>query len=274
MDENELTILSNYTKGPFTNRIKEVEDDIKKALREIKNKTTLWTHYGILPPSEWDKNRDENLGPFFHTGIVREKIKMFNEGPYYVIECNLVEEVVKLNENVAESDIEIGMRIVFGGEYDEILMPLPPATDPIIHNMEVDEKPNVTYSDVGGCDHQIDLLKEMIEMPMLHPEKYEEFGRLDRKIHFGVPGIEGRKKIFKIHTKTMSLDRGIRFDFLARLCPNSTGADIRSVCTEAGILALRARKRSVSENDFLNAINKVILGYLKFSATPQYMEYN
>lgn len=43
----------------------------------------------------------------------------------------------------------------------------------------------------------------------------------------------------------------------ARLCPNATGADIRSVCTEAGMFAIRARRKTVTEKDFLDAVNKV-----------------
>ena len=43
----------------------------------------------------------------------------------------------------------------------------------------------------------------------------------------------------------------------ARLCPNATGADIRSVCTEAGMYAIRARRKTVTEKDFLDAVNKV-----------------
>lgn len=44
---------------------------------------------------------------------------------------------------------------------------------------------------------------------------------------------------------------------LYRLCPNSTGADIRSVCTEAGMYAIRARRKTVTEKDFLDAVQKV-----------------
>ena len=51
--------------------------------------------------------------------------------------------------------------------------------------------------------------------------------------------------------------RGIRFELLARLCPSTTGAEIRSVCTEAGMFAIRGRRKSVSERDFLDAVQKV-----------------
>ena len=99
-------------------------------------------------------------------------------------------------------------------------------------------------------------------------------GRLDRKVEFGLPDLEGRAHIFKIHARTMSMDKSIRFELLARLCPNATGADLRSVCTEAGMFAIRARRKSISEKDLLESIEKVIKGNSKFSATGKYMVYN
>merc|ERR1712000_248567 len=99
-------------------------------------------------------------------------------------------------------------------------------------------------------------------------------GRLDRKIEFGLPDLEGRAHIFKIHANAMSCERNIRFELLARLCPNATGADIRSVCTEAGMYAVRARRKIVEEKDFLSAVNKVIKEHAKFSATPKYLIHN
>lgn len=54
----------------------------------------------------------------------------------------------------------------------------------------------------------------------------------------------------------------------------SSGAEIRSVCTEAGMFAIRARRKIATEKDFLEAVNKVIKSYAKFSATPRYMTYN
>ena len=48
----------------------------------------------------------------------------------------------------------------------------------------------------------------------------------------------------------------------------------RSVCTEAGMYAIRSRRKVASEKDFLDAVNKVIKSYAKFSSTPRYMTYN
>ena len=99
-------------------------------------------------------------------------------------------------------------------------------------------------------------------------------GRIDRKIEFSLPDLEGRVHIFKIHAKTMSVEKGIRYELLARLCPNTTGAELRSVCTEAGMFAIRDRRKAITEKDLIKAIDKVIKGYKKFSATGKYMVYN
>ena len=65
----------------------------------------------------------------------------------------------------------------------------------------------------------------------------------------------------------MAFDKDIRYELIGRLCPNTTGADIRSVCTEAGMFAIRQRRKSISERDLMDSIEKVIKGYSKFSAT-------
>jgi 26S proteasome regulatory subunit T1 len=72
----------------------------------------------------------------------------------------------------------------------------------------------------------------------------------------------------------MSCEKNIRFELIARLCPNATGAELRSVCTEAGMFAIRARRKTVNEKDMLEAVNKVIKGLHKFSSTAKYMVYN
>jgi SpoVK/Ycf46/Vps4 family AAA+-type ATPase len=65
----------------------------------------------------------------------------------------------------------------------------------------------------------------------------------------------------------MSVERDIRFDLIARLCPNTTGAELRSVATEAGMYAIRARRKVATERDFLDAVEKVVRQGTKFSST-------
>lgn len=325
--------------------------------------------------------------------------------PKYIISVRQIAKfVVGLADKVAPTDIEEGMRVgVDRGKY-AIHIPLPPKIDPTVTMMTVEEKPDITYNDVGGCKEQIERIREVVEIPLLHPKRYTDLGidppkgillygppgtgktlvaravanrtdacfirvigselvqkyigegarmvrelfqmartkksciiffdeidavggarfddgeggdnevqrtmleivnqldgfeargsikvimatnrpdtldpallrpgRLDRKIEFGLPDLEGRTQIFKIHAKTMSMDKNIRFELLARLCPNATGAEIKSVCTEAGMFTIRGRRKVISEKDMLDAIDKVIKGYSKFSSTHKYMVYN
>ena len=287
-----------------------------------------------------------------------------------------------------------------------IQIPLPPKIDPTVSLMTVEDKPDVTYDEVGGAKDSLEKLREVVELPLLHPERFltlgidppkgvllygppgtgktlsaravanrtdacfirvigselvqkyvgegarmvrELFtmarskkaciiffdevdaiggsrtsgdgdggsdnevqrtmlqivteldgfdprgnikvlmatnrpdtldpallrpGRLDRKVEFGLPDLEGRTHILRIHAKTMAADRDIRYELLARLCPNTTGAELRSVCTEAGMFAIRGRRKSITEKDMIDAVNKVIKGYQKFSSTPKYLTYN
>lgn len=71
---------------------------------------------------------------------------------------------------------------------------------------------------------------------------------------------------------SMSVERDIRFELIARLCPNTTGAELRSVATEAGMFAIRARRKVATEKDFLDAVEKVVRQGGKFSSTAQYAQ--
>ncbi|HLM70062.1 MAG TPA: proteasome-activating nucleotidase [Thermoplasmata archaeon] len=83
-------------------------------------------------------------------------------------------------------------------------------------------------------------------------------GRFDRIIEIPVPTYGGRADIFKIHTRGMALHEPIDFEALANRCEGATGADIRAICTEAGMWAIREERDSVTTADFDRAIEKVV----------------
>ncbi|MCI4326131.1 MAG: proteasome-activating nucleotidase [Thermoplasmata archaeon] len=83
-------------------------------------------------------------------------------------------------------------------------------------------------------------------------------GRFDRIIEVPVPGYLGRVEIFKIHSRGMALKEAIDFESLAGRCEGATGADIRAICTEAGMWAIREERETVSAVDFERAIEKVV----------------
>jgi len=409
LDEGDIALLKTYGVGPYTNPIKTVEEDIKKISKKVSEMTGIKeSDTGLGQPSTWDLVADKQVMHEEQPLQVARCTKIMNQGKEdakYIINVKQIAKfVVGLGERVAPTDIEEGMRVGVDRTKYQIQIPLPPKIDPTVTMMTVEEKPDVTYKDVGGQKEQIDKLREVVETPLLHPERFVNLGidppkgvllygppgtgktllaravanrtdacfirvigselvqkyvgegarmvrelfqmartkkacviffdeidavggarfddgaggdnevqrtmlelinqldgfdprgnikvlmatnrpdtldpallrpgRLDRKIEFGLPDLEGRANIFQIHCKTMSVARDIRFELLARLCPNCTGADIRSVCTEAGMFAIRARRKTATEKDFLDSINKVVKAYAKFSATPKYMVYN
>ncbi len=82
-------------------------------------------------------------------------------------------------------------------------------------------------------------------------------GRFDRIIDFPLPDEESRHEIFKIHTRGMNIDSDIEFSHLVSLTGEQTGADIKSICTEAGMFAIRDSRVCVTKEDFRKAIEKV-----------------
>eukprot|EP00968_Pinguiococcus_pyrenoidosus_P016568 scaffold1610_cov257-Pinguiococcus_pyrenoidosus.AAC.21 len=410
LDAGDIALLKTYGLGPYTEAIKKVEAEIKTHQDRVKERVGIKeSDTGLGLPSQWDLVADKQMMQEEQPLQVARCTKIIDAGTddakYLINIKQIAKFVVGLGDKVSPTDIEEGMRVGVDRAKYSIQIPLPPKIDPSVSLMQVEEKPDVTYDDVGGAKEALEKLREVVEMPLLHPERFvvlgidppkgvllygppgtgktlsaravanrtdatfirvigselvqkyvgegarmvrELFtmarskkaciiffdevdaiggsrsdsedngsdnevqrtmlqivteldgfdprgnikvlmatnrpdtldpallrpGRLDRKVEFGLPDLEGRAHILKIHAKTMSVDRNIRYELIARLCPNTTGAELRSVCTEAGMFAIRARRKSISEKDFLEAVNKVIKGYHKFSSTPKYMVYN
>lgn len=92
------------------------------------------------------------------------------EDAKYVINVRQIAKyVVGLGDKVSPTDIEEGMRVGVDRQNKyQIQIPLPPKIDPSVTMMTVEEKPDVTYADVGGCKDQIEKIREVIELPMLN----------------------------------------------------------------------------------------------------------
>lgn len=83
-------------------------------------------------------------------------------------------------------------------------------------------------------------------------------GRIDRKIEFPPPTVEARTDILRIHSRSMNLTRGINLHKIAEKMNGSSGAEVKGVCTEAGMYALRERRIHVTQEDFELAVAKVM----------------
>jgi len=444
LDEGDIQLLRTYGQGPYASALKRIDQEIKDAEKRVSEKMGVKeSHTGLAPPDLWDiaadkqrmseeqplqvarctkiipaQNSDADtsnndggnsavdnmlgalggLGQAFNMGNADSKDK-------YVINVKQIAKfVVGLGERIAPTDIEEGMRVGVDRNKYQIQIPLPPKIDPSVTMMQVEDKPDVTYSDIGGVKEQIEKLREVVETPLLEPERFVRLGidppkgvllfgppgtgktlcaravanrtdaafirvigselvqkyvgegarmvrelfelartkktciiffdevdaiggmrfddgaggdnevqrtmlelinqldgfdsrgnikvlmatnrpdtldpallrpgRLDRRVEFGLPDNEGRAHILRIHARSMSVERNIRYDLIARLCPNTTGAELRSVATEAGMFAIRAHRKVATEKDFLQAVEKVVRQGSKFSSTSLYAQYN
>ncbi|MES1918342.1 26S proteasome regulatory subunit 6A [Bonamia ostreae] len=83
-------------------------------------------------------------------------------------------------------------------------------------------------------------------------------GRLDRKIEFPLPDEPARKRILAIHSKTMTTHSEVNFDELARGTVDFNGAQLKAVCVEAGMIALRREAKEIAHEDFVDGITQVM----------------
>lgn len=113
-----------------------------------------------------------------------------------------------------------------------------------------------------GATNRPDILDDALLRP----------GRFDRIIQIGLPDIEGRTQIFKIHLAKMNTAKNVQIKKLAEITEGTSGAEIKSICTEAGMLAIRANRDTITMDDFLAAKEKVMeAGRPKTLSVPAYM---
>jgi len=307
-------------------------------------------------------------------------VKVHPEGKY----------VVDLDKGIEMSQISANLRVALRNDSYQLHKILPNKVDPLVSLMMVEKVPDSTYEMVGGLDKQIKEIKEVIELPVKHPELFESLGinqpkgvllygppgtgktllaravahhtectfirvsgselvqkfigegsrmvrelfvlarehapsiifmdeidsigssriessgsgggdsevqrtmlellnqldgfeptqdikvimatnridildsallrpgRIDRKIEFPAPSEEARADILRIHSRKMNLTRGIQLKKIAENMPGASGAEIKGVCTEAGMYALRERRVHVTQEDFEMAVAKIM----------------
>ncbi|KZO91125.1 26S proteasome subunit P45 [Calocera viscosa TUFC12733] len=307
------------------------------------------------------------------------------------------EYYVSIMSFVDKDLLEPGCTVLLHHKTSAVIGVLQDDTDPMVNVMKLDKAPTESYADVGGLDSQIQEIKESVELPLTHPELYEEMGikppkgvilygvpgtgktllakavanqtsatflrvvgseliqkylgdgpklvrelfrvaeehapsivfideidaigtkrydstsggereiqrtmlellnqldgfdtrgdvkvimatnriesldpalirpgRIDRKIEFPLPDLKTKLRIFKLHTSRMSLSEDVDLEEFVTAKDDLSGADIKAVCTEAGLLALRERRMRVTKQDFTSAREKVL--FRKNEGTPE-----
>eukprot|EP01051_Picozoa_sp_SAG22_P011932 SAG22_NODE_1192_length_5204_cov_12.812929_3_plen_407_part_00 len=296
--------------------------------------------------------------------------------------------VVELDKSIKLEDVKANLRVALRNDSYALHKILPSKVDPLVSLMKVEKVPDSTYDMVGGCEKQIKEIKEVVELPIKHPELFDSLGvaqpkgvllygppgtgktllaravahhtdctfirvsggelvqkyigegsrmvrelfvmarehapsiifmdeidsvgsarmdgggggdsevqrtmlellnqldgfeasnqikvimatnridildsallrpgRIDRKIEFPNPNEGARLDILKIHSRRMNLVRGINLKKIADMMNNASGAEMKGVCTEAGMYALRERRVHVTQEDFEMAVTKVM----------------
>ena len=296
--------------------------------------------------------------------------------------------IVTTSEYVPQEDLVVGSRVALNKQTLAVMNVLPPSLDPLVTGAEIIEKPELSYSEIGGLEEQIMEVREAVEDPLLRPELYKKVGidppkgvllvgppgtgktllakavahqtnatfirfvgselvqkyigegarlvrelfewakekapsivfideldsigakrldvstsgdrevqrtlmqllseldgfnpigevkiigatnrpdilddallrpgRFDRIIEVPVPNYEGRLEILKIHTKKMSMDQNISLQEIALKADGATGAELKAICTEAGMFAIREGRDCVIATDFDHAISKIL----------------
>ena len=113
-----------------------------------------------------------------------------------------------------------------------------------------------------GATNRPDILDDALLRP----------GRFDRIVEIGLPDESGRAEIFKIHLSYMNIADDVNTVKLAELTDGASGAEIKSICTEAGMLAIRDNRDTVTMDDFMKAKIKVLeTGRNKVKQVPALM---
>ena len=95
---------------------------------------------------------------------------------------------------------------------------------------------------------------DVLDKALLRP------GRFDRRVVVNLPDKAGREAILKVHTRSVPLARGVDLGELAASTPGLSGADLRNLVNEAALLAARREQEEVRQKDFLDALEKIVLG--------------
>ncbi len=296
--------------------------------------------------------------------------------------------VVTYSQFINAAEAVPGAQVGLNQQSLAVVSVLPSAKDPAVHGMEVIESPDVDYSMIGGLSEQIEAIREVVELPLTAPERFERVGveppkgvlltglpgtgktllakavakrtsatfirivgselvqkyigegarivrelfalakekapsivfideldavaarrvedgtsgerevqrtmlqllaeidgfntrgnvriigatnrpdildpallrpgRFDRIIETPLPDIDARMEIFMIHTSKMKLKKDVDFNLLAALTENATGADIKAIATEAGMMAVKKNKKAIGMDEFDVAIKKMM----------------
>ncbi|KAJ0959418.1 putative proteasome ATPase [Helianthus annuus] len=191
--------------GPYSTSIKKAEKDVKDMAKRINDLCGIKeSDTGLAAPSQWDLVSDKQMMQEEQPLQMHKDINPNTEDAKYVINVKQIAKVfetlvkfifvlfcvVGLGDKVSHQLIsKKGMRVGVDRNKYQIQIPLPPKIDPSVTMMTVEEKPDVTYNDVGGCKEQIEKMRELLNYPASPREICSTWNRsTERILCYGPPG--------------------------------------------------------------------------------------
>ncbi len=181
--------LSEY----LIDRLKQLEEEyvrLKNLYRRLEDEKRFVETERIRYEREVRRLRSEIerlRSPPLIVGIISDVLE---DGRVVVKSSTGPKFVVHSSQSVDLEQLKPGARVSLNQQTLAVIGVLPPPKDPSVYGFEVEEKPDVTYSDIGGLDKQIEEIKEAVELPLLKPELFERVGIEPPKgvMLYGPPG--------------------------------------------------------------------------------------
>ncbi|WP_418283862.1 proteasome-activating nucleotidase Pan1 [Halorubrum sp. DTA46] len=239
--------------GGLEDQMQEVRETVEMPLEH----PDMFTDVGITPPSGVLLYGPPGTGKtMLAKAVANETDATFIKMAGSELVHKFIGEGAKLVRDLFEVARENQPAVLFIDEIDAIASK---RTDSKTSgDAEVQRTMMQLLSEMDGFDErgEVRIIAATNRFDMLDPAILRP-GRFDRLIEVPKPNTEGREIIFQIHTRKMNLASDIDFDELAEMTPDASGADIKAICTEAGMFAIRDDRTEVTLNDFLEAHEKL-----------------
>ncbi len=204
LKENSNVDLSEY----LIDRLKQLEEEyvrLKNLYRRLEDEKRFVETERIRYEREVRRLRSEIerlRSPPLIVGIVSD---VLDDGRVVVKSSTGPKFVVHSSQAIDLTQLKPGTRVSLNQQTLAVIGVLPPPKDPSVYGFEVDEKPDVSYGDIGGLEQQIEEIREAVELPLLKPKLFEEVGIEPPKgiMLYGPPGT-GKTLLAKAvakHTK-------------------------------------------------------------------------